>query len=121
MRATLILFEGASRLGASLADMAAVLGPRPAAVARELTKLHETVVRGDLDALAADPALAAPKGEVVVVIGPPAERRRQRRPTPTRRSPRRWRGSRPAEAAARGRRAPLGLRPPRRSIAAPWR
>ena len=73
VRATLVLFEGVSRLGASLADMAAVLGPRPAAVARELTKLHETVVRGDLVALAANPALAAPKGEVVVVIGPPAE------------------------------------------------
>ena len=73
VRATLILFEGASRLGASLADMAAVLGPRPAAVARELTKLHETLKRGDLVSLAADPSLAAPKGEVVVVIGPPHE------------------------------------------------
>jgi 16S rRNA (cytidine1402-2'-O)-methyltransferase len=73
VRATLVLFEGASRLGASLADMAAVFGPRPAAVARELTKLYETVVRGDLASLAADPALAAPKGEVVVVIGPPPE------------------------------------------------
>jgi len=71
--ATLVLFEGASRLGASLADMAAVLGPRPAAVARELTKLHETVLRSDLATLAADPALAAPKGEMVVVVGPPAE------------------------------------------------
>jgi 16S rRNA (cytidine1402-2'-O)-methyltransferase len=73
VRATLILFEGASRLGASLADMAAVFGPRPAAVARELTKLHETLKRGDLVSLAADPSLAAPKGEVVVVIGPPPE------------------------------------------------
>jgi 16S rRNA (cytidine1402-2'-O)-methyltransferase len=73
VRATLILFEGASRLGASLADMAGVLGPRPAAVARELTKLHETLVRGDLASLAADPKLAAPKGEVVVVIGPTAD------------------------------------------------
>ena len=71
--ATLVLFEGASRLGASLADMAAVLGPRPATVARELTKLHETVLRSDLASLAAEPALAAPKGEVVVVVGPPAE------------------------------------------------
>jgi 16S rRNA (cytidine1402-2'-O)-methyltransferase len=72
-KATLVFFEGASRLGASLADMAAVLGDRPAAVARELTKLHETVVRADLATLAADPALAAPKGEVVIVVGPPAE------------------------------------------------
>jgi 16S rRNA (cytidine1402-2'-O)-methyltransferase len=68
-RATLIFYEGASRLGVSLADMAAVLGERPAAVARELTKLHETVVRGSLAALAADPALAAPKGEIVIVVG----------------------------------------------------
>jgi 16S rRNA (cytidine1402-2'-O)-methyltransferase len=73
VRATLVLFEGASRLGASLADMAAVLGPRPAAVARELTKLHETLARGDLASLAGDPALASPKGEVVVVIGPPPD------------------------------------------------
>jgi 16S rRNA (cytidine1402-2'-O)-methyltransferase len=73
VRATLILFEGASRLGASLADMAAVLGPRPAAVARELTKLHETIARGDLAGLAGDPVLTAPKGEVVIVIGPPPE------------------------------------------------
>jgi 16S rRNA (cytidine1402-2'-O)-methyltransferase len=68
--ATLVFFEGVSRLGASLADMAQVLGPRPAAVARELTKLHETLVRGDLATLAADPALEHPKGEVVVVVGP---------------------------------------------------
>ena len=70
IRATLVLFEGASRLRASLADMAAVFGPRQAVVARELTKLHETHHRGDLSQLAADPALARPKGELVVVIGP---------------------------------------------------
>jgi 16S rRNA (cytidine1402-2'-O)-methyltransferase len=68
--ATLILFEGGPRLRASLADMAAVLGPRPAAVARELTKLHETLYRGPLDALAANAALAKPKGEMVIVIAP---------------------------------------------------
>jgi 16S rRNA (cytidine1402-2'-O)-methyltransferase len=73
VRATLVLFEGVSRLAASLSDMADVLGPRPAAVARELTKFHETVRRGDLASLAADRALAAPKGEVVVVIGPPPD------------------------------------------------
>ena len=73
IRATLVLFEGASRLGESLADMAAVLGPRPAAVARELTKLYETVVRGPLDQLASNPALKAPKGEIVVLIGPGRE------------------------------------------------
>lgn len=72
IRATLVVFEGASRLGESLADMAEMLGPRPAAVARELTKLHETVIRGPLDVLAADPRLQAPKGEVVVIVGPGA-------------------------------------------------
>ncbi|MEO8812048.1 MAG: 16S rRNA (cytidine(1402)-2'-O)-methyltransferase [Caulobacteraceae bacterium] len=74
LRATLIFFEGGSRLAASLADMAAVFGPRAACVARELTKLHETVVRGPLDALAADPAFAEPKGELVVLVGPGAAR-----------------------------------------------
>jgi len=70
--ATLILFEAAPRLAKSLADMAEVLGPREAAIARELTKLHETVTRGRLDALAE--AIAAgepPKGEIVVVVAPP--------------------------------------------------
>ncbi|MGH6720023.1 MAG: 16S rRNA (cytidine(1402)-2'-O)-methyltransferase, partial [Alphaproteobacteria bacterium] len=70
--ASLIGFESPRRLAASLADMAAVLGPRPAAVARELTKFHEEVVRGPLDALAARYATTAPRGEVVVVVGPPA-------------------------------------------------
>jgi len=72
--ATLILFEAANRLPASLADMAAVLGSRPAAVARELTKLFEEVRRGDLAELARHYGEAGPPlGEVVVVIGPPGE------------------------------------------------
>ena len=71
VKATLVLFEGASRLGESLQAMADAFGPRQAAVARELTKLHETLLRGSLPDLAADPRLAAPKGEVVVVVGPP--------------------------------------------------
>jgi 16S rRNA (cytidine1402-2'-O)-methyltransferase len=66
--ATLVFFEGGSRLGASVADMARCLGPRRAAVARELTKLHETVIRGRLDELAADSRLVAPKGEIVVIV-----------------------------------------------------
>lgn len=72
VRATLILFESGPRLAESLADMAAVLGPRDAAVARELTKLFETVYRGALPDLAADPALQAPKGEIVVLVAPSA-------------------------------------------------
>jgi 16S rRNA (cytidine1402-2'-O)-methyltransferase len=74
VRATLIFFEGGSRLAASLSDMATVFGPRQAAVARELTKLHETVIRGTLDTLADDPRLAAPKGEIVVVVNRGEER-----------------------------------------------
>ena len=73
LRATLIFYESGPRLRASLTDMAAVFGAREAAVARELTKLHETVVRGLLSDLAADPRLDAPKGEIVVVVGPGAE------------------------------------------------
>ena len=70
IRATLVFFEGASRVGDSLKDMAAVLGPRPASVARELTKLYETTVRGSLDELAENPALQSPKGEIVILVGP---------------------------------------------------
>jgi 16S rRNA (cytidine1402-2'-O)-methyltransferase len=70
--ATLLFYESGPRLAASLADMAAVLGDRPAAVARELTKLYEEVRRDPLAALAAHYAEAgAPKGEIVVVVGPP--------------------------------------------------
>lgn len=74
VRATLIFFESAQRLDASLKDMTEVLGNRPAAVARELTKLHEEVRRGVLSELAAHYAKAgAPKGEVTILVGPPQE------------------------------------------------
>ncbi|MFL5296255.1 MAG: 16S rRNA (cytidine(1402)-2'-O)-methyltransferase [Phenylobacterium sp.] len=73
VRATLVFFEGGSRLAASLGDMAAVLGEREAVVCRELTKLYETVVRGPLPALAADPRFEAPKGELVVLVAPGRE------------------------------------------------
>lgn len=69
-RQTLVLFETSPRLAASLADMAEVLGPRPAAVTRELTKLYEEAIRGTLAELAVDPRCDAPKGEIVIVIGP---------------------------------------------------
>jgi 16S rRNA (cytidine1402-2'-O)-methyltransferase len=69
--ATLVFFEGQSRVASSLAAMAQALGDRPAVVARELTKLHETFHRGTLNTLAADPKLADPKGEIVIVVGPP--------------------------------------------------
>jgi 16S rRNA (cytidine1402-2'-O)-methyltransferase len=69
-RATLVFYETGPRLRASLGDMEAMLGDRPAAVCRELTKLYETCIRGPLSALAADPRLDAPKGEIVVIVGP---------------------------------------------------
>ncbi len=71
--ATLIFYEAPSRLAESLADLATELGPRPAAVARELTKVFEETRRGDLAGLAAEYAAAAPpKGEIVIVVGPPS-------------------------------------------------
>lgn len=69
--ATLVFYETGPRLAPTLADMAAVLGDRAAAVARELTKLHEEVVRGTLAGLAARYDAAAPKGEMVVLVAPP--------------------------------------------------
>ena len=69
-RQTLVFFESGPRLKDSLTDMAEVLGDRPAAVTRELTKLYEEAVRGTLSELAANPRCDAPKGEIVIVIGP---------------------------------------------------
>ncbi|MEX6505947.1 16S rRNA (cytidine(1402)-2'-O)-methyltransferase [Jiella sp. M17.18] len=69
---TLVLFEAPHRIAASLSAMAKVLGARPAAVCRELTKLHETVYRGSLFDLAATfSAMESVRGEIVVCIGPP--------------------------------------------------
>jgi len=68
---TLIFFESPNRLADSLADMAAVLGNRPAAVTRELTKLYEESVRAPLEDLAERYLKQTVKGEIVVVIGPP--------------------------------------------------
>ena len=69
--ATLILFEGGSRIAATLADLAAELGAREAALCRELTKIHEEVRRGDLVALAESAASGELRGEFVLVVGPP--------------------------------------------------
>jgi len=66
-----IVYESPQRLAASLRDLLdACGGERTAAVARELTKLHETVVRGTLATLAAHFAATPPRGEIVIVIGP---------------------------------------------------
>lgn len=72
--ATLIFYESPHRLADCLADAVAVLGAdRPAVMARELTKTFEETVRGTLGSLAEIFAARSVKGEVVVVIGPPAE------------------------------------------------
>ena len=71
---TLVFFESARRTADTIADLAAVLGPRDAAVARELTKMFETVKRGTLDGLAAELAAAEPlRGEIVILVGPPRD------------------------------------------------
>ena len=70
--ASLVLYESGPRLPATLAALAAALGPREAAVARELTKLHEESVTGTLAELAEHYA-QAPRGEIVIVVGPPGE------------------------------------------------
>ena len=72
LAATLIFFEGPSRLAGSLGDMKEILGERSAAVARELTKRHEEIRRGGLGTLAEHYRSAgAPRGEVVIIVGPP--------------------------------------------------
>jgi 16S rRNA (cytidine1402-2'-O)-methyltransferase len=70
--ATLVFMESPRRLAASLADMAAILGPREAAVGRELTKMFEEVRRGTLGDLSEHYQTAgAPRGEVTLVVAPP--------------------------------------------------
>ena len=73
VRATLVLYESGPRLGETLQALASALGDREAAVARELTKLHEECVCGSLFDLAARYAGAQPRGEIVIVVGPPLE------------------------------------------------
>lgn len=74
IRATLIFFESAQRLGESLTQMAEVLGDRAVVVTRELTKLHEEVRRGTVRLLASQYASEPPpKGEVTILVGPPPE------------------------------------------------
>ena len=71
---TLVFFESARRTAEMIADLAAVLGARDAAIARELTKMFEAVKRGSLAELAADLAISEPlRGEIVVLVGPPPD------------------------------------------------
>jgi 16S rRNA (cytidine1402-2'-O)-methyltransferase len=70
---TLLWYEAPHRLAETLADMEAVFGDRPAAVARELTKKFEEVKRGTLPELAAHYATHAARGEITIAVGPAPE------------------------------------------------
>ena len=73
VRATLVFYESGPRLSETLAALAQHLGEREAAVAREITKLHEECVTGTLRELADRYSAVAPKGEIVIVVEPPLE------------------------------------------------
>jgi len=70
---TLVFYESGPRLGAALAALRDGLGGREAAVVREISKTFEETVTGTLAELAERYAQAAPKGEIVIVVGPPGE------------------------------------------------
>lgn len=70
--ATLVMFESGSRVQDTLADLAAILGDRDAAICREMTKLHEDIKRGPVSHLARSADTLETRGEFVLVIGPPA-------------------------------------------------
>ncbi len=71
--ATLVLFESGSRVQETLADLAAIMGARDAAICREMTKLHEEISRGPISQLAQAAASLETRGEFVLVIGPQAD------------------------------------------------
>ena len=65
-----MLYESPHRLADTLADALACLGRRPAVIAREVTKLHEEFLRGDLAELLLRVKQHAPRGEMTLLIGP---------------------------------------------------
>jgi 16S rRNA (cytidine1402-2'-O)-methyltransferase len=69
---TLVLFETGNRVQDTLRDLADAMGTREAAICRELTKLHEEVLRATLGELSAQADTLETRGEFVLVIGPPA-------------------------------------------------
>src|SRR5688572_9319018 len=71
-RATLVLYESGPRLAETLTALGQGLGARDAAIAREITKLHEECISGTLTELSDLYSAAPPKGEIVIVVGPPA-------------------------------------------------
>ena len=70
---TAVIYESPYRVGDLLADLAAIEPRARVAVARELTKVHEEIVRGEAAEMAARYASARPKGEITVVIAPPRD------------------------------------------------
>src|SRR5437868_6162878 len=73
VRATLIFYESGPRLADTLAALEHGLGTRDAAVAREISKLHEECLTGTLGQLAERYSTAPPKGEIVILVGPPPQ------------------------------------------------
>ena len=73
LRASLVFYESGPRLGDCLAALSAGLGARDAAVIREISKLHEETITGSLPELAERYADHPPRGEIVIVVGPPGE------------------------------------------------
>src|SRR3984885_7351076 len=69
---TLVLYEAPHRLVDTLSDAADIMGPRPAVVAREVTKIHEEFLRGNLNELCDAAQKRAPRGEITLLIGPGA-------------------------------------------------
>ena len=67
-----MLFESGNRVQDTLADLADIMGPREAAICRELTKMHEEISRGPLSELARAAAELETRGEFVLVVGPPS-------------------------------------------------
>ncbi|MGB4593617.1 MAG: 16S rRNA (cytidine(1402)-2'-O)-methyltransferase [Coriobacteriia bacterium] len=77
LHATLVFYESPKRTAASARALAEVFPARRAAMARELTKLHEEVIRASTQELAADVAQRELKGEVVLLVGPPVASERE--------------------------------------------
>jgi 16S rRNA (cytidine1402-2'-O)-methyltransferase len=67
---TLIFYEAPHRVVETLADASEILGPRPAVIAREVTKIHEEFLRGPLAELLESARKRAPRGEITLLIGP---------------------------------------------------
>lgn len=68
-KATIIFYESPNRLLRTLKDILTVMGDRPATIGRELTKLHEEIIRGKISTLISYFTTTAPRGEFVIMVG----------------------------------------------------